>query len=79
MFYTAAQIYSLSLIFTIALGLIHFMAKILSALALARLTLGVISTVQAADLTGKWRTIDDKTGFSKAIVEIKQQSDGSYN
>lgn len=55
------------------------MAKILSALVLSGLTLGMMSMAQAADLTGTWRTIDDKTGFSKAIVEIKKQSDGTYN
>jgi uncharacterized protein (DUF2147 family) len=32
----------------------------------------------AADITGVWRTIDDRTGFSKALVEVKKQSDGSY-
>ncbi|RYY77989.1 MAG: DUF2147 domain-containing protein [Moraxellaceae bacterium] len=32
----------------------------------------------ASDIAGVWRTIDDRTGFSKALVEIKKQPDGSY-
>ena len=36
------------------------------------------SIALSADIVGTWRTIDDKTGFSKALVEIKQQPDGSY-
>lgn len=30
------------------------------------------------DLSGLWRTIDDKTGFSKALVRIEQTSNGTY-
>ena len=37
------------------------------------------ATTQAADIEGIWRTIDDRTGFSKALVEVKKQPDGSYN
>ena len=33
----------------------------------------------AADITGVWRTIDDKTGFSKALIQIEKQPDGTYN
>ncbi len=33
----------------------------------------------SADIAGTWRTIDDKTGFSKALIEVKQQPDGTYN
>lgn len=29
-------------------------------------------------LIGKWKTIDDQTGYSRADVEIKQKADGSY-
>ncbi|ONG41762.1 signal peptidase [Alkanindiges hydrocarboniclasticus] len=54
------------------------MAKFLSTLVVVSLALANFSLAQAADLTGKWRTIDDKTGFSKAMVEIRQQADGSY-
>jgi uncharacterized protein (DUF2147 family) len=34
---------------------------------------------QAAELEGTWRSIDDRTGFSRGIVEIKQEADGSYS
>lgn len=34
--------------------------------------------VFAEDLSGTWRNIDDKTGSSKAILEIRQESNGSY-
>ncbi len=30
-------------------------------------------------IEGTWRTIDDKSGFAKAIAEVKQESDGSYS
>lgn len=30
------------------------------------------------DLEGKWRNIDDKTGFSKAIIEITKSDTGIY-
>lgn len=34
----------------------------------------------AADLDGtQWRTIDDKTGQAKAIVQFKKQANGTYN
>lgn len=33
---------------------------------------------QNLDITGKWRTIDDVTGFSKAIVEIEKDQHGTY-
>lgn len=54
------------------------MVKMLSTLLFASLTFAASSMTQAANLNGTWRTIDDKTGFSKAMVEIKQQPDGSY-
>ncbi len=46
-------------------------------------TLGLVCLMScamshAADVAGIWRTIDDRTGFSKALVEIKKQPDGSY-
>lgn len=31
-----------------------------------------------SDITGKWRSIDDKTGFSKGIVEITKNSQNIY-
>lgn len=30
------------------------------------------------DLVGKWKNIDDKTGFSKAIIEISKSDSGIY-
>lgn len=30
------------------------------------------------DITGYWRTIDDRTGFAKGIVRVDKRSDGSY-
>ncbi|OUY08399.1 DUF2147 domain-containing protein [Acinetobacter populi] len=32
----------------------------------------------AEDITGKWRSIDDKTGFSKGIIEITKDASGVY-
>ena len=38
------------------------------------------SIAYASDtMLGLWRSIDDKTGFSKSIVEIKKESDGTYS
>lgn len=34
--------------------------------------------VLANDLTGTWKTIDDKTGSAKAILEMRQESNGTY-
>ncbi len=36
------------------------------------------SLTHAADLTGVWRTIDDKSGIVRAHVKIEKQPDGSY-
>lgn len=36
------------------------------------------SAVFAEDITGTWKNIDDKTGSSKAILEIRQESNGTY-
>ena len=39
-----------------------------------------ISTLSYAnDLTGLWKTVDDKTGYSRADVEITKSADGSYS
>lgn len=32
----------------------------------------------ANDITGTWRSIDDQTGASKGIVEIRKESNGTY-
>lgn len=51
-----------------------------SALLLGSLTLGIGSAFAANDdIVGKWRSIDDKTGFSKGIVEISKDSNGVYS
>ncbi|MEZ2904065.1 DUF2147 domain-containing protein [Acinetobacter terrestris] len=34
--------------------------------------------VLADDISGTWKTIDDKTGSSKAILEMRQESNGTY-
>ena len=36
------------------------------------------SAVFAEDITGTWKNIDDKTGSSKAILEIRQENNGTY-
>ncbi|ENW06840.1 MULTISPECIES: DUF2147 domain-containing protein [Acinetobacter] len=32
----------------------------------------------AEDITGLWQSIDDKTGAPKALIEIRQESNGTY-
>lgn len=32
----------------------------------------------AEDISGMWKNIDDKTGSSKAILEIRQENNGTY-
>ncbi|MDN5511227.1 DUF2147 domain-containing protein [Acinetobacter sp.] len=48
--------------------------KILAALLLSTSS----SAIFAEDITGTWKNIDDKTGSSKAILEIRQESNGTY-
>lgn len=36
------------------------------------------SQLFAADITGSWLQIDDKTGTSKAILEIRKESNNTY-
>ena len=36
------------------------------------------SVFATTDIEGTWRTIDDKTGFSKALIEIKKDGKGLY-
>ena len=42
----------------------------------------ILSTVSsfsfAEDITGMWQSIDDKTGAPKALVEIRQEANGTY-
>ncbi|MBK5647334.1 MAG: DUF2147 domain-containing protein, partial [Acinetobacter sp.] len=32
----------------------------------------------AKDITGIWKNIDDKTGSSKAVLEIRKEANGTY-
>lgn len=48
--------------------------KILAALLLSASS----SAVFAEDISGTWKNIDDKTGSSKAILEIRQETNGTY-
>lgn len=51
-------------------------------LAIASLVLSCISGMTYAKdqaIEAHWRTIDDKTGFAKAIAEISQETDGTYS
>lgn len=49
---------------------------------LAGLVLSLITSLSFATntdpLVGKWKTIDDRTGYSRADVEIKKKADGTY-
>lgn len=44
-------------------------------------SLTLLSSISFAkpDMSGIWQTFDDQTGYSRADVEIKRASDGSYN
>ncbi|WP_111896190.1 DUF2147 domain-containing protein [Acinetobacter sp. MB5] len=43
------------------------------------LTLSVYSSLSlAADISGTWKQIDDKTGSAKALIQIRQEKDGRY-
>jgi len=48
--------------------------KILTAVVFSSLS----SLAFAQDITGTWKNIDDKTGSSKAILEIRQESNGTF-
>ena len=48
-----------------------------------RFILGVFFSVlscgsMAKDITGIWKNIDDKTGSSKAVLEVRKESNGTY-
>ncbi len=47
--------------------------------ALAGLALSAACHLQAADLSGVWKTIDDKTGYARAEVKISKLKDGTYS
>jgi uncharacterized protein (DUF2147 family) len=38
-----------------------------------------IAHAASPDLSGLWRNVDDRTGFSKGIVRITPEKDGSYS
>ena len=40
--------------------------------------MGINTATFAADITGLWQTIDDKTGTPKAHVEIRKEANGTY-
>lgn len=50
----------------------------LSAGVLAMSSMGTMAAQAPDDVIGYWRTIDDQTGFSKAIVRIQKAVDGTY-
>ena len=39
----------------------------------ACILMGFVSWVHAADITGIWRTVDDKTGYVRAHIQIEKQ------
>ncbi|WP_151980719.1 DUF2147 domain-containing protein [Acinetobacter guerrae] len=47
-------------------------------LVAAVLLSGFSSLVFAQDISGIWQNIDDKTGSSKALIEIRKDSNGAY-
>ncbi|TCB67183.1 DUF2147 domain-containing protein [Acinetobacter sp. ANC 4178] len=49
-------------------------AKFISALVLSAFS----SMAFAEDISGTWKNIDDKTGSSKAVLEIRQESNGTF-
>lgn len=49
-----------------------------SKLGLMLITTFMTGTIYAQDLTGTWQQIDDKTGSPKALIEIRQDSNGTY-
>lgn len=46
--------------------------------AIITILLNIVSIVSFAQLTGKWKTIDDETGKAKSIVEIFEQNGKLY-
>lgn len=49
-----------------------------SKLGLMLIATFMTGTIYAQDLTGTWQQIDDKTGSPKALIEIRQDSNGNY-
>ncbi len=48
--------------------------KLVGALVFSALS----SMAFAEDISGTWKNIDDKTGSSKAVLEIRQETNGTY-
>lgn len=62
---------------------LHIIKRLILMKLLKHITLAVLATLPAMayaanDPVGLWRTIDDKTGFSKSVVEIKKEDNGTY-
>ena len=56
------------------------MRKLLNTLLMG-ISLAAVSSLAFAyedPLLGKWKTIDDQSGYSRADVEIRKKADGSY-
>ena len=51
----------------------------LIATLLALPLLALSMSAMAADATGRWKTIDDKTGKVKSIVEISKAANGTFS
>lgn len=49
-----------------------------SKLGLMLIATFMTGTIYAQDLTGTWQQINDKTGSPKALIEIRQDSNGTY-
>lgn len=54
-----------------------FLSSIMLVLGLSMFSPMTIANSEP-DIVGKWRNIDDKTGFSKAIIEISKDKHGVY-
>ncbi len=52
--------------------------KIFNKFAIICIVLLITKTTEAQNITGKWKTIDDKTNKARSVVEIYQGSDGKY-
>lgn len=51
-------------------------SKFLATVALSAFSM--LSFASSDDIVGKWRTVDDKTGFSKAYIQITKNDQGIY-
>lgn len=49
-----------------------------TALVLSVVSVTGFANSQTDPLIGKWKTIDDRTGYSRADVEIRKKTDGTY-